>query len=87
MLDLDAPIHDDGETAGLGDPSAFLVDHGVLTPRFFAPMATASSAIAGQRLRRAKHVDDVYWNGHVSEGLKLRSPRISASRGFTGMTR
>src|SRR5262245_94447 len=33
VLDLDAPVHHDRETAGLGDPSAFFIDHRELTPQ------------------------------------------------------
>ena len=70
VLDLDAAIHDDGEAARLGDARAFLVDHRELAPEAPGADRHRLRGDRGQRVRRAKDVDDVHGTGHVDEALE-----------------
>jgi hypothetical protein len=70
VFDLDAPIHDDGETTGLRDTPAFLVDHGKLTPETGGADRHGLPGDLGQRIRRAEDVDDVDGNRYVGETVE-----------------
>ena len=55
--------------------------------RFLAPIATASLAIPGSASGARNTLTMSMGTGTSARVLKLFSPRISASRGLTGMTR
>ena len=87
VLDLDAAVHDHCKAAILRDAGAFLVDHRELTPQALGADRDGVPCDPGQRRRCAEDVDDIDGDGTSRRVAKLRSPRISDSRGFTGMTR
>src|SRR4249920_1652054 len=70
VFDLDAPVHDDGQSAGLGNPPAFFVDHRELAPETPGADSDGLPGDAGQRVRRTEHVDDVDRNRYVCQALE-----------------
>src|SRR3954471_5512045 len=70
VLDFEAPVHDDGQTAVFRNPPAFLVDHGELTPEAPGANIHGLPGDAGQRVRCTEHVDDVDRDRYVREALE-----------------
>ena len=88
VLDLDAAVHHHRQPARLGDARAFLVDHAELAPEGAGADLHRFGGDRRQRVGRAEDVDDVdRHRARRARLLKLFSPRISDSRGLTGMTR
>src|SRR3984893_3478400 len=74
VFDLDAPIHDDGETPRLRNAPALLVDHRKLTPEIRRTDRHRLPGDRGQRFRRAEDVDDVDGNRHVNQAVEAFLP-------------
>src|SRR4051794_21266056 len=67
VLDLEAAVHDDVESAPHCDLRAFRADHAVLEPERSRPDGDRLRGDARDRVRRAEHVDDVDVLGNLAE--------------------